>query len=77
MCKKQTSVSHSSTESEVISFDAGLRMDGLPALDLWDVVMEALHSSKSMESTTQQAQGNLLRNSASKPKRRGNRDVDE
>ena len=27
MCKKQTSVSHSSTESEIISLDAGLRMD--------------------------------------------------
>ena len=35
MCKKQTSVSHSSTEAEVISIDAGLRMDGIPALDLW------------------------------------------
>ena len=34
MCKKQTSVSHSSTESEVISFDAGLRLGGIPALDL-------------------------------------------
>ena len=33
-CKKQTSVSHSSTESEIISLDAGLRMDGIPALDL-------------------------------------------
>ena len=31
--KKQTSVSHSSTESEIISLDAGLRMDGIPALD--------------------------------------------
>ena len=40
MCKKQTSVSHSSTESEVISFDAGLRMDGIPALDLWDLVIK-------------------------------------
>ena len=29
MCKKQTSVSHSSTESEVISLDAGLRLDGI------------------------------------------------
>ena len=29
MCKKQTSVSCSSTESEVISLDAGLRMDGI------------------------------------------------
>ena len=34
MCKKQTSVSHSSTEAEIISLDAGLRMDGIPALTL-------------------------------------------
>ena len=34
MCKKQTSVSHSSTESEIISLDAGSRLDGIPALDL-------------------------------------------
>ena len=44
MCKKQTSVSHSSTEAEVISLDAGLRMDGIPALDLWDLVIEVFHS---------------------------------
>ena len=31
MCKKQTSVSHSSTEAEIISLDAGLRMDGVPS----------------------------------------------
>ena len=37
MCKKQTSVSHSSTESEIIFLDAGLRLDGIPALDLWDL----------------------------------------
>ena len=30
MCKKQTSISHSSTEAEIISLDAGLRMDGIP-----------------------------------------------
>ena len=35
MCKKPTSVSHSSTESEIISLDARLRIDGIPALDLW------------------------------------------
>ena len=34
MCKKQTSVSHSSTESEIVSLDTGLRLDGLPALEL-------------------------------------------
>ena len=42
MCKNQTSVSHSSTESEIISLDAGLRLDGIPALDLWDVIVSAL-----------------------------------
>ena len=45
MCRKQTSVSHSSTESEIISLDAGLRMDGLPALDLWDIAIEVLLST--------------------------------
>ena len=42
MCKKQTSVSHSSTESEIISLDTGLRLDGLPALDLWDLIVSVL-----------------------------------
>ena len=48
MCKKQISVSHSSTESEVLSLDAGLRMDGIPTLDLWGLVTEVLHSSKNL-----------------------------
>ena len=39
MCKKQTSVSRSSTESEITSLDAGLRLDGIPALDLWDRIV--------------------------------------
>ena len=39
MCKKQTSVSHSSTESEIISLDVGLRLGGIPALDLWDLIV--------------------------------------
>ena len=45
VCKKQTSVSHSSTEPQIVSFDAGLRMDGIPALDLWDLVIDVLHSN--------------------------------
>ena len=53
MCKKQTSVSHSSTGSEIISLDAGLRMDGILALDLWDVVIEVSHSSDAKTPTTQ------------------------
>ena len=45
MCKKQTSVSHSSTEAEVISLDAGLRLDGTPALDLWDLIVAVFHGN--------------------------------
>ena len=42
MCKKQTAVTHSSTESEIISLDTGLRLDGLPALELWDLIVSVL-----------------------------------
>ena len=52
-------------------------MDGIPALGLWDVVLEALLSSKNTESPTQEAAGNRLRKSNTKPKVKGNRDVDE
>ena len=45
MCKKQTSVSHSSTESEIISLDAGLRLDGIPALDLCDLIVSVLKNT--------------------------------
>ena len=45
MCKKQTSVSRSSTESEFISLDAGLRLDGIPALDLWHLIVAVLHGN--------------------------------
>ena len=44
MCTKQTSVSHISTEAEVISLDASLRMGGIAALTLWDFVIDILHS---------------------------------
>ena len=42
MYKKQTAVSHSSTESEIISLDTGLRLDGLLALELWDLIVSVL-----------------------------------
>ena len=45
MCKNEIAVSHSSTEAEIISLGAGLRMDRIPALDLWDPVFEVFHSS--------------------------------
>ena len=53
--KKQASVSRSSTESEIISLDAGLRMDEIPALDLWDLVLvEVLHSSFNQTRTSKE-----------------------
>ena len=46
-------MSHSSTESEIISLDAGLRVDGLPALDLWDFVIEVLGMAPRIHKPTQ------------------------
>ena len=66
MCKKQTSVSHSSTKAEVISLDAGLRMDGIPAFALWNLVLEAFHSSPSqLNKTKDQVRGNSSRDTTS------------
>ena len=42
MCKTQTAVSHSSTKSEIISLDIGLMLDGLPVLELWDLIASVL-----------------------------------
>ena len=58
MCKKQTSVSHSSTESQIISLDAGLRLDGIPALDLWDLIVAVLGNTHQKRTE----QGGLLKN---------------
>ena len=40
------------TEAEVISLDAGLRMGGIPALDLWDSVIDVFHSSPNQTNKT-------------------------
>ena len=58
MCKKQSSVSHSSTESEIISLDASLKMDGISALDLWDLIVTVLHRDTNQ---SEQEQGDLSR----------------
>ena len=54
MCKKQTSVSHSSTESEMISLDTGLRLDGLPALELWDLIVSVFGNISHISDRTEQ-----------------------
>jgi hypothetical protein len=40
ICKKQGAVSHSTAEAEVISLDAGVRLEGLPALSFWSLVID-------------------------------------
>ena len=62
MCEKQTSVSQSSTESGIISLDECSRMDGIPALDLWDLVIDVFHSSANQTNKTKddrESRGNL------------------
>ena len=44
-------------ESEVISLDAGLRMDGILALDLWDLFIEVLPYSSNQEQGHQERAG--------------------
>ena len=73
MCKKQTSVSHSSTKAEVISLDAGLRMDGIAALGLWDSVIELFHTPPNETNKTKdvrEPRGNLSANSTKHAKNR-------
>ena len=73
MCMKQTSVSHSSTESKIISLDAGLRTDGTCAFDLWDVVIEVLQSSKNThQAVKDHCRKEGRRSSARKPSTRRN-----
>ena len=38
--KKQTCVSHSTPETEIVAAIAAVRLEGLPALQLWDIVLE-------------------------------------
>ena len=54
MCKRQTAVSHSSTESEIISLDTGLRLHGLLALELWDLIVSVLGSVTQISDRTGQ-----------------------
>ena len=42
---------HSSSESKIISSDAGLRMGGIAGLDLRGVVIEVLRSLKNRKSS--------------------------
>ena len=52
MCKKQTAMSHSSTESEIIFLDTGLRLQGLPAPELWDLIVSVFGSVSQISDRT-------------------------
>ena len=43
---------HSSTESEIISLDTGLRLDGLLALELWDLIVSVFGSVSQISDRT-------------------------
>ena len=58
MCKKQTAVSHSSTESEIVSLDTGLRLGGLPALELWDLIVSVLGNISHISDRTEKPESN-------------------
>jgi hypothetical protein len=38
--RKQSAVSHSTPEAEIVAADHGLRTVGIPAMDLWDVLLQ-------------------------------------
>ena len=66
MCKKQTSVSHSSTESEIVSLDTGLRLDGLPALELWDLIVSVLGNISRVSDRSEQPDNDVHKHKSQK-----------
>ena len=76
MCKKQTSVWHSSTESEIISLDAGLRLDGIPALDLCDLIVLVLGNTNQNHDRTERSVVCRDKNHVRKQSRRVINDMD-
>ena len=68
MCKKQTAVSHSSTESEIISLDTRLRLDGLPALELWDQIVSVFGSVSQISDGTGQLVNDVKKHQKSQGK---------
>ena len=47
--KKQTAVSHSTPEAEIIACAFGLRTEGIPAMQLWDVLLGRLVDLQCLE----------------------------
>ena len=58
--KKQGAVSHSTTEAETISLDAGLRLEALPLLSLWDIIVDVFTSGKDKDDLRVQNAGGTI-----------------
>ena len=76
MCKKQTAVSHSSTESEIISLDTGLRLDGLLALELWDLLVSVLGNVSRVSDRSEQPECDIHKHHKSQEKFNVMKDID-
>ena len=68
MCKKQTAVSHSSIESEIISLDTGLRLDGLLALEFWDLIVSVFGSVSQISDRSRQPDSDVKKHHKSQGK---------
>ena len=68
MCKNSKLQHHTVLQNlKFISLDAGLRMDGLPALDLWDVVIDVLRSTQGIANSMDPAHGRPEQDQRSHP----------
>ena len=57
MCARNKPQFHT-VQQKIISLDAGLRLDGIPALDLWDLIVTVLGNTNQNRAE----QGDLLKN---------------
>ena len=76
MCKKQTAVSHSSTESENISLDTGLRLDGLLVLELLDLIVSVFGSVSQISDRSGQPDNDVHKRQKSRNKIDVMKDID-
>ena len=75
-CKKQTAASHSSTQSEIISLNTGLRLDELLVLELWDLIVSVLGSVSQISDRSGQPDNDVHKRHKSQKKIDGMKDID-
>ena len=58
--KKRTTQAHSSTESELVALDAALRVEGLPALTMWDTIIDIFNPEVDIHSEPNNSHNNSI-----------------